>query len=179
MGRPPIGKRAMTGAERTRRYREKAHPKPAGPQAPVARLQARIHELEAEIEKLHVEVTRFMRAWSGSWTVVQARVGELEAEKLASERRVREVDPDSLPKSYRKKYEAARRRLERAFEDRVKREAHRRLDELFLPSFERQDAHCALDRRDPLVVTGYQSAADRILGPASKTRAGVSRRALA
>jgi hypothetical protein len=152
--------------------------KPAVAAAPVERLRARIRGLEAEIEKLHSEVTRFMRAWAGSWTLTKARVRELEAE-LASERAAREAPPDvaDLPMSYRKKYKIARQGLEREFEDRVGREAHRLLDELFLPSFERQDAHRLLDRRDPLLVTGYQSAADRILGPASKTRAGVPRRA--
>jgi hypothetical protein len=70
----------------------------------------------------------------------------LEAE-LASERAQREapVDVADLPMTYRKKYKVARRGLEREFEDRVKREAHGLLDELFLPSFERDDAHSALD----------------------------------
>ena len=55
MGRPPIGKVAMTGAERVRRYRakhrkEKPHNKTriALLETRVARLEARIAELEAK-----------------------------------------------------------------------------------------------------------------------------------
>jgi hypothetical protein len=175
-----MGKRAMTATERQRRWRAKLRasrpvPKPAVSTAPA---QARIRVLEAEIEKLQVEVTRFMRAWAGSWTVTKACVRELEAE-LASERARREalVDPDSLPKSYRKRY-IARRGLERAFADRVKQEAHRVLDEIFLPSFERQNSHGSLDnmlaRAKPLVPvkTGYRRHAIWLLDTASNEVVG-------
>jgi hypothetical protein len=52
MGRRPIGKRAMSGAERIRRWREK-HPKKPTPEKggiAAALLRARVHELEGELE---------------------------------------------------------------------------------------------------------------------------------
>jgi hypothetical protein len=56
MGRPPIGKVAMTGAERTRLYRER-QPKPVTKdkrirelEKELARERARIRELERELE---------------------------------------------------------------------------------------------------------------------------------
>jgi hypothetical protein len=170
-----MGKQAMSATERQRRWRakkrvSKAAPKPAVSTGASERLQARLRELETEraalrteIEKLHAEVTRFMRAWAGSWTLNKARVRELETQ-LEAERREREASPDptSLPKSYRKRYEAARRRQDREYEDRIKQEAHRLLNELFLPSSTRGDAHNALDnvlaRAEPFVpqVTGYR-----------------------
>jgi hypothetical protein len=50
MGRPPIGKTAMTSTERSRRRRLKLRPKPAtkADQATLAKAQARIRELEAD-----------------------------------------------------------------------------------------------------------------------------------
>ena len=65
MGRPPIGKVAMTGAERTRLYRLKhgtakpvtksvTKPSSAGSAAP-AQAKARIAELEAEVARLTTE----------------------------------------------------------------------------------------------------------------------------
>ena len=52
MGRPPIGKRAMTATERQRRWRTKSRankpaPKPAASVRTVEQLQARVRELEA------------------------------------------------------------------------------------------------------------------------------------
>src|SRR6478672_4927510 len=52
MGRPPIGKRAMTATERQRRWRAKSRankpaPKPTASVRTVERLQARVRELEA------------------------------------------------------------------------------------------------------------------------------------
>jgi hypothetical protein len=166
MGRRPIGEQAMTATERQRRWRAKVRAnKPAGT---VERLQARIRQLEieravlrTEIEKLHAEVSRFMHAWAGSWTLNKARVHELETE-LASARREAPVDPDSLPKSYRKKLKLARQRQESAFEDRVRKEAHKLLDELFVASSVLNDAHSSLnnmlDGREPQApqMTGYQ-----------------------
>ena len=68
MGRKPIGKIAMTHAERTRKYREKhGLDKPAAKPAPAstAPLEARIRELEAEL------------------AAAKARIDELRAERLA------------------------------------------------------------------------------------------------
>ena len=58
MGRPPIGTKAMTGAERMRRHRARfRHSEPAqdiaenAMQAPVAPLNARIRALELELAR--------------------------------------------------------------------------------------------------------------------------------
>jgi hypothetical protein len=178
----------MSATERQRRWRAKLRAskpvlKTVVSAAPVERLRARIRELEAEIEKLHSEVTRFMRAWAGSWTVTKARVRELEAE-LANERARREalVDVADLPMTYRKKYKVARRGLERALEDRAndraRQEAYSILDEIFLPSFAREDAHRShnnmLDGRKPFVPvkTGYRRHAIWLLDPASNELVG-------
>jgi len=112
--------------------------------------------------------------------VFVARVHELETE-LACERarRVAPVDPASLPKTYRKRYKVARRRLEREFADRARQEAYGLL--LFLPDLrkrleqaERQNRRDkGRDGRKPLVPmwTGYQAAADLILGLAARAKA--------
>jgi hypothetical protein len=162
----PIGEKAMTATERQRRWRAKVRAgKLALQPVTVARLQARIRELEIEraqlalrVEKLGTEVGRFMHVWGESWTLNKARIHEVEAE-LAGERARRETPADiaGMPTTYRKKYEAVRQGLERAFKDRVRQEAHRMLDELFLA-----DAHSSLDNvldgREPRVprTTGYR-----------------------
>src|SRR5262245_31592040 len=54
MGRPPIGARAMTPAEKQRRYRERKFgnkPRVTKSPAAVAALEARIRELEAELAR--------------------------------------------------------------------------------------------------------------------------------
>jgi hypothetical protein len=168
MGRPPIGKRAMSGAERMRRHRDKVSPRRPGMKPAVAlraRLQARIRQLEIEnavlrtkLEKLHAESGRFMQAWAELWTVNKSRIHDLETE-LAGERARREapLDVANLPKSYRKQFKIARRSLERAFKDRVRQEAHRLLDELFLA--EAADSlDNVLEGRGPRVpkMTGYR-----------------------
>jgi hypothetical protein len=112
MGRPPIGKRAMTSTERSRRYRaglaaKPAATKPAEPatkpepdrrDADIARLSARIAELEAgtlstaERQKL------------------ETRIRELEAE-LARERakKTAHPEPPELPRT-REDWEALKQR---------------------------------------------------------------------
>ena len=75
-----------------------------------------------------------------------------------------EIDPASLPKSYRERFEAMCRRQAREFEDRVKQQANaegrRLLDDIFLPHLrkrledaERQNKHleAVLDRRRPII----------------------------
>jgi hypothetical protein len=93
-----------------------------------------------------------MQAWAGAWTVNKARVRELETQ-LEVERTERKApDIADLPMTYRKKFKIALRGLEH----RVRQQAHRVLDELFL-----DDAHSSLDNvldgRDPRVprMTGY------------------------
>jgi hypothetical protein len=55
MGRPPIGKVAMTGAERTRLYRRR-HPTTAKPSSKT--YETRIRELEAQIRNLEAQLAR-------------------------------------------------------------------------------------------------------------------------
>ena len=58
MGRPPLGERAMTAAEKQRRYRAKKLGNSASvtnPPADYQRLQARIRELEARIRSLETK----------------------------------------------------------------------------------------------------------------------------
>lgn len=90
MGRPPIGERAMTAAEKMRRYRErkpKQPPKPSAQAEPDAALRARIAELERELAEV-----RQAKSQDG-------------------------IDiPSLLSASQRERYEAARRRLEKEFE---------------------------------------------------------------
>jgi hypothetical protein len=61
MGRPPIGDRAMSDAERQRRRRERlskaAGPKPAKRAAKRARASAELIEARAEIERLRARIT--------------------------------------------------------------------------------------------------------------------------
>ena len=77
MGRPPIGKRAMTAAERQRRRRRlfrDARPvtkQERATRAAIARatapLQARIRELEGEIARLHCAMSTRPRRCAGRW----------------------------------------------------------------------------------------------------------------
>jgi hypothetical protein len=176
MGRPPIGKQAMSATERQRRWRAKKRAsKPIiQPAAAAARVGRR--ELEADPTALWTMAQRL----ADSLLVFVARVHELEIE-LACVRAEQEAPPDaaSLPKTYRKRYEVARRGLERRFKDRVRQEAYSLL--LFLPDLrqrleqaERQNRRDkGHDGRKPLVplMTGYQPAADLILGPAARAKA--------
>jgi hypothetical protein len=61
MGRPPIGKKAMSGAERTRRYREKfRHDAPVTkPTHPDAALAKRLAQAEAELARAKVRIAEF------------------------------------------------------------------------------------------------------------------------
>jgi hypothetical protein len=64
-GRPPLGERALTAAEKQRRYRDKFHQSQsaAAKQAidAVRRLDARVRELEAECIRLRAELARIRR----------------------------------------------------------------------------------------------------------------------
>src|SRR5262245_25411952 len=115
MGRPPIGKIAMTSTERVHRFRAKHRKgKPETKQNETeAELHARIRELKAKLEHEHERPARAI-----------------------------EVDPASLPKSYRERFEAMRRRLEQDFEWRVKQraqeETRRIIEESDLPYWREQ-----------------------------------------
>jgi hypothetical protein len=60
MGRPPIGKVAMTGAERVRRYRAK-HRKSRN-ETRIALLETRVARLEARIAELEAPAAALRRA---------------------------------------------------------------------------------------------------------------------
>jgi hypothetical protein len=165
MGRPPLGKQPLTATERQQRWRLRKRVSQAvlQPIGTTERLKIRVRDLEferaalrIEIEKLGAQAIRFMRAWAGSWTINKARVHDLETE-LAAERVRHEapLDVADMPVTYRKKYEVVRRGLERKFQGRVRQEAHRLLDELFLA-----DVHDALDN----VLDGRKPFAPRRTG---------------
>jgi hypothetical protein len=63
MGRPPIGKRAMTATERQRRWRAKSRAnKPAQKPAASRGLQARVRQLEADLAALRAAMGRLLYA---------------------------------------------------------------------------------------------------------------------
>jgi hypothetical protein len=145
MGRPPIGKRAMTGAERTRRHREKLRRSNhvTKPTASVA-LVERIREIETDYAALWTAMEKHFQALAqrlANLSNKKARLSflshfrEFKAE-IARLRARREARPDlaSLSKS----------------------KAKRPLDKV-------------LDGRKPLVpmVTGYRRHAIWLLDPAS------------
>ena len=103
MGRPPIGKRAMTATERQRRWRLKSRankpaPKPAASVKTVARLQARVRQLEADHaalcaamgKLLHVMAQRLADRSKRARLVFEAGFREFQAE-LGRLRSVRDL----------------------------------------------------------------------------------------
>src|SRR5262245_118413 len=90
MGRPPIGERAMTPAEKQRRYRErKFGNKPSVTKsAAVAKLEARIRELEVELARRKAQERSAIKpAGTRSSREVFSEEGRLRAEigKLKSD----------------------------------------------------------------------------------------------
>jgi hypothetical protein len=117
MGRPPIGKTAMTGAERVQRYRLRhASDTPATKPTKADDIKDR------EIASL------------------QARIAELEAVRSSAP----ELSASSLPTTARDKLEAAlrqhKRKLNAEFELRVQQEVRKRLDDEILPRYSRRYA---------------------------------------
>ena len=103
MGRPPIGKRAMTATERQRRWRAKSRankpaPKPAASVRRVERLQARVRQLEADHaalcaamgKLLHAMAQRLADRSKRARLVLEANFREFQAE-LARLRSVRNL----------------------------------------------------------------------------------------
>jgi hypothetical protein len=157
MGRPPIGKVAMTAAEKQRRYRERKFGNKAAVVAAVTKSTARAADraaapLEARIRELEAELARERQShikFGNKGDAVTKRLAELEAEvaRLTTElARGRERDEQagaaSLPKSYRERFEAMCRRQNREFEWRVEQaadtEARRLFDELFVPNLRKR-----------------------------------------
>ena len=86
MGRPPIGSRAMTNAERQRRYREhvKTAPPPLTMEQKLANAQRTIREQRSEITYLQGEVDRLSRHLHYAISPLQAENNQLRmvAERL-------------------------------------------------------------------------------------------------
>lgn len=89
MGRPPIGKRAMTTAERTRRHRlkhggaarpaERTYPPPLADEA--AALRSQLQERDAEVARLKAENARLAASVQTLTRALNAKVDkELDAE---------------------------------------------------------------------------------------------------
>ena len=110
MGRPPIGKQAMSAAERQRRHREKfrdSEPitKPSEAKAfrdsePVTKPTTKTAPLEARIRELEAELAKFR----DSVTVTKSSAKPVE------------IDLSEAPKTWRQKFEAAERRRQKEFD---------------------------------------------------------------
>jgi hypothetical protein len=153
MGRPPIGKVAMTGAERVRRYRAKhgvAKPvtKPVTKQVGTAAAAG----LQAENATL------------------KARIAELEAARGKEPL----IDASTLPMSAQEKLETAKRqqmkRLGAEFEQLVANEVRRRIDEMVLPHWKEQieQAKTLYERRRGAMDKETFNAIRRVLHPDSR-----------
>src|SRR5262245_31096910 len=101
MGRPPIGKVAMTSTERVHRFRAKhrtGKPETKRNETEIARLKARIRELEAALAHGEGQVTRSTR---GGTRMEFTEVGRLRAEigRLKSDiiklKRMLQEEPDA------------------------------------------------------------------------------------
>jgi hypothetical protein len=70
MGRPPIGERAMTPAEKQRRYRERkfGNRPPVTKSATAAALAARIRELKQQLAQAHKRIAELERRGEGQLT---------------------------------------------------------------------------------------------------------------
>jgi hypothetical protein len=116
MGRPPIGKVAMTGAERTRLYRLKR-----GIAKPVTKPVTKPKDAAAMIGALQKQLA-----------AAKARIAELEAGKAA-------IDPATFSMSAQKRMEAWQRQrmaaMMQSFQQIVRDEVHRRIDEIILPDW--------------------------------------------
>src|SRR5262245_49504173 len=116
MGRPPLGERAMTPAEKQRRYRERkfgAVTKPAA--KTVKRLEARVRELEAQLaalatetEELIAAAERLRRSKDELRDASRARVHELETELARERKRHGGARPTTAkPKDFRRRIQRA------------------------------------------------------------------------
>ena len=153
MGRPPIGKTAMTGAERTRLYRLK-HGTAKPVTKPVTKPAGADHA--ALVKELERATARFRE--------LQARCRDLEARIVEAKASKGAIDPATFSMTAQQKMDAWKRQQMRAmareFDQRVLVESRRLLDESLLPTYrerleytERQIKAIdkALDRRSPLI----------------------------
>ena len=112
MGRPPIGKVAMTGSERVRRYRLK-------------------HGLDKPVTKQRGPVTKPAGADRDALAQARARIAELEA------RPKQPIDPATLSMTAQQRMDAWKRQqlrtMEQEFRQRVSEGVRKRVDEIFLP----------------------------------------------
>jgi hypothetical protein len=174
MGRPPIGKVAMTSTERSRRYRAGLASKPAPATKPAG--AATKPKAEPERDDRSAEKDREIARLKARNLELELEINRLKAEPT--------IDPASLPKSYREKFEAMCRRQNREYEARVKQGADARArklyDEFFLPNLrerlekaERQNKalDAAIDRRTPIISRALFRKALACLHPDSRTGA--------
>jgi hypothetical protein len=121
MGRPPIGRKAMTGAERIRRFREK-------------------HRVVKTVTK---PVTKLDGADAGKVAALEAKIVVLEG--LLADARNQGGDPAVLSKSGRERLDAAirhhKKRLDREFSWRLHEESVRWMEEMRIPSMEKEWKH--------------------------------------
>ena len=156
MGRPPIGERALTAAEKMRRYRaRKFGNKPPVTKSPVtnaavASLQARLREVETELARerqAHKEtrdvfgnkdaVTKSLERdrdrYKQKAEKAEARVAELEA----TQRRPSKVEREQLSLTDQQKLDAViqqyKGRLGAEFDARVRERVRQKVDEIILP----------------------------------------------
>jgi chromosome segregation ATPase len=168
MGRPPIGKRAMTGAERTRRYRElyrRTHPVTKPPsarelEAELEQARNRIGQLEAEIEKLRKQAAAPpVNQPSNEIAALRQQLAQAQAElervrgELARAVAEQPVDRASLSRTAKERLDAAirqhKKKLDDELEVRAWREARRFLEEISVPAYAREwdETRAMLERR--------------------------------
>jgi hypothetical protein len=143
MGRPPIGKQAMSGAERTRRYREKfRHDKPVTKQTqPDAALvkelkQAKTRNVELEAENLAL-VTKLKAATAGGQDA-PARTARALAQAKATPKTSQLEPATLLSMTAQQKLDVYKRKLDAEFEARTREECRRWLNEVSLPQYRKE-----------------------------------------
>src|SRR5262245_33940433 len=93
MGRPPIGERAMTPAEKMRRYRERKFGNRSAVTKPTAKVvaaqAARTRELEAELERETVAHVKTLAMLEQAAETAQKALSRVQEAELARERKRR------------------------------------------------------------------------------------------
>jgi hypothetical protein len=103
MGRPPIGKRAMSGAERVRRYRlNRAADKPvprADDGAALQQARARVATLEAEVSALKAQLAREQQAMTATVTELRRELNVTKTHLSITEAVLRDKERASATKA--------------------------------------------------------------------------------